>query len=58
MQFLLCFLCLSLSFLLGCSALLPILHEATVSTLETFADAREAYEAIILYKTSTTDLKE
>ncbi len=58
MQFLLWVLCFSLSFVLVCSALLPKSRETNVSALETFADAREAYEAIILYKTSTTDLKE
>ena len=58
MQFLLWVLCFSLSSVLGCATLLPKSHETNVSKLETFADARKAYEAIIPYKTSTTDLKE
>ena len=38
--------------------LLPKSYETNVSTLETFGDVGEAHEAIILFKTLTTDLKE
>jgi hypothetical protein len=58
MQFLLWVLCFSLSSVFGCATLLPKSPETNVSKLETFADARKAYEAIIPYKTSTADLKE